>query len=96
MEVNEEISLDSVVTPAPGLVAGDMHEEKAMLNIEKGKYYALDTVASRIWSLMETPRTVRELVRVLLEEYDIEEKKCQRDVITFLSKLHEAGLVKIA
>jgi hypothetical protein len=90
------ISLDSVVVPSPGLVAGDMDGEKAMLNVEKGKYYALDIVASRIWELIETPRTVRDMVGVLLAEYDVEEKECQGDVLALLSKLSEAGLVKIA
>jgi len=90
------ISLDSVVTTSPGLVTGDMDGEKAMLNIEKGKYYALDAIASRIWELMSTPRTVREMVGALLEEYDVEEKECQGEVLAFLSKLYDSGLVKIA
>jgi hypothetical protein len=96
MESTGAISLDSVVTMSSGLVTGDMGGEKAMLNIEKGKYYALDTIASRIWELMETPRTVRDMARVLLEEYDVEEKECQSELLSFLSKLCDAGLVKIA
>lgn len=91
----KEIGLNSMVYQSAGLVAADMDGQKVMLNIDKGKYYGLDDIGSRIWELIEKPRTVRELVAVLLKEYDVEDETCQRDVLTFLNKLHAQGLVGI-
>ncbi|KJS17964.1 MAG: hypothetical protein VR69_02780 [Peptococcaceae bacterium BRH_c4b] len=95
MEITKEIGFDTVVAQANGLVAVDMDGEKVMLNIEKGKYYGLDGIGSRIWELLEKPHTVREVVAALLEEYDVEEKTCQCDVLAFLNNLHSQRLVDI-
>lgn len=92
----KEIGIDSTVSQSAGLVAADMDGQKVMLNIDKGKYYGLDDIGSRIWELIEKPRTVRELVAVLLQEYDVEDEICQRDVLAFLNKLHAQGLIAVA
>ena len=95
MESLKEIGLDSMVSQSAGLVAADMDGQKVMLNIDKGKYYGLDNIGSRIWELVEKPRTIRELMAVLLNEYDVEDNTCQRDVLAFLNKLHAQGLIDI-
>jgi hypothetical protein len=91
----KEIGIDTIVSQAAGLVAADMDGEKVMLNIEKGKYYGLDVIGSRIWELLEKPRVVRELLSLLLKEFDVEDETCQHDVLVFLSKLYDMGLVDI-
>lgn len=96
MELPKEIGFDTVVAQATGLVAVDMDGEKVMLNIEKGKYYGLDGIGSRIWELIEKPHTIQEMVSALLKEYDVEEKTCQDEVLAFLNKLYAQGLVDIA
>jgi len=94
-KLQKEIGVDTIITQAAGLVAADMDGEKVMLNIEKGKYYGIDSIGSRIWELLEVPHRVREVVDVLLKEYEVEEKTCQNDVLAFLSKLYDQGLVDI-
>lgn len=95
MALTKEIDLDTTVTQATGLVSADLDGEKVMLSIEKGKYYGLNSIGSRIWELLEKPLTVREMVEVLLEEYDVEESTCLQDVQAFIRKLHTQLLVKI-
>ncbi|MEM5769790.1 MAG: lasso peptide biosynthesis PqqD family chaperone [Bacillota bacterium] len=96
MNLAKEIGVDTVVVQNPGLVAADMDGEKVMLNIEKGKYYGLDAIGSRIWELIEQPHTVQEVVEALLKEYDVEEATCRQDVLEYLNTLHEQGLVELA
>ncbi|OPX87436.1 MAG: Coenzyme PQQ synthesis protein D (PqqD) [Pelotomaculum sp. PtaB.Bin104] len=91
----KKISVDTIVSQATGLVAADMDGEKVMLNIEKGKYYGINGIGSRIWELLEIPHRVREVVDALLKEYKVEEKTCQNDVLAFLNKLYDQGLVNI-
>jgi len=93
MGTRKEIGIDTAVSQATGIVVADMDGEKAMLNIEQGKYYGLDGIGSRIWELIDSPRTVREVVAVLLNEYEVDEKNCQQDVVVFLKTLHAQGLV---
>ena len=95
MELLVSIGLDNNIKQVAGLVSADMDGEKVMMNIEKGKYYGLDGIGSRIWELIESPHTVRDVVGVLLKEYNVEEKNCQQDVLAFINKLYVQGLVDI-
>ncbi|MFA5383188.1 MAG: lasso peptide biosynthesis PqqD family chaperone [Eubacteriales bacterium] len=95
MESKKEISTVTNITQAAGLVAADKDGKKVMLNIDKGTYYGLDDIGSHIWDLLEVPRKIQEVVDLLLQEYDVEEKVCQHDVMLFINKLYDRGLVDI-
>jgi hypothetical protein len=96
LKEQKTIGADTVVSHAARLVASDLDEKKVMMNIESGKYFGLDSVGSRIWVLLEKPHTVRELALDLLKEYDVEENTCLKDVLVFLNKLYDQGLIDIA
>jgi len=95
MELAREMGLDVLVTQAIGIVAADMDGEKVMLNIDDGKYFGMDSIGSRIWELIERQHSVRDVVRLLQKDYEVDEKTCQDDTLTFLSILHTKGLVTI-
>lgn len=95
MALPKEIGLNTIVSKATGLVAADMDGEKVMLSIEKGKYFGMNGIGSRIWDLLEKPLTIREMVSALQKEYEVEEKTCLQDVQAFLNKLHAQELVDI-
>src|SRR2546430_12237463 len=44
-------------------------------------YYSLDAVGSRIWALVQSPRSVREIRDTLLAEYDVPAERCERDLL---------------
>lgn len=90
-----EIEWDTTIQQVAGLISADMDQEKVMLNIENGKYFGLDPIGRYIWELIEKPHTARAVVDVLLNEYDVEEKICQNQVMNFLNRLHTQGLIVI-
>ena len=92
MVLPKEFSLDNTVAQRKGFVVADVDGEKVMLSIEKGKYFGLNSMGSRIWEMLEKPITVREMVAALVIEYDVEEKTCRQDVQTFLNKLYTQEL----
>lgn len=96
MKTHKTIGDETVVSHTAGMVSSDLDEKKVMMNIESGRYYGLDSIGSRIWELIEKPQKVQELVLELLKEYDVEENNCRRDVLLFLNKLHDQGLIDIA
>ena len=73
----------------------DLDGEIGMLNIETGKYYAFDTIGTRIWELTVNPIIINDLVQNLLKEYEIDERTCQEDVLFFLNKLLQENLIKV-
>lgn len=85
----------TMVVQTTGIIAADIDGEKAMMSIEKGKYYGLDAVGSLIWGLIDKPVSVQQIVTALMEKYDIDANTCQQDVYIFLDKMHAERLVAI-
>ena len=76
-----------------GLMTADMNGSAVMMDIMPGKYYTLGEVGGRIWELLEEPMTVAALVQKLTAEYDVSAERCRADILPFLRKLLERGLL---
>ena len=74
----------------------DLNGDKVMMNMDLGKYFALNPVGSRIWEIIEEgPVTMDEIVNKLLSEYDVERNVCSESVNTFLDMLSKENLISI-
>jgi hypothetical protein len=90
-----KLTEESLVVASPEQVSADLGEEAAILHIANGIYYGLDPVGARVWALVQEPRTIREVKRTLLQEYDVEAGQCERDLFELLEKLLDAGLLQV-
>lgn len=70
--------------------------ELGMMSEEKGKYYTLDFIGTRVWELIEQPLTVDELVAILIKEYEVDRSTCEVDLLELLDKLMKEALIKLA
>ncbi len=95
MTARKHISLDTTVVASKEQASADLGDEAAILNLKSGVYYGLDAVGARIWALIQTPRTVREVRDTLLEEYDVEADRCGEDLIRLLGELAEHDLIDV-
>ncbi len=77
------------------LLQSEIDGETIMMSIDNGKYYGLNTIASRIWEILKTEPLFSELVNILLSEYEIEEKQCNQETLEFLENLIKNKLIKI-
>jgi len=89
------ISKHSVVSVVDDLVSADLDGEAVILNLKSGIYYGLDDVGARVWSLIQKPSSVSDIRDVILEEYEVEPDRCERDVLSLLQALAVQGLLKI-
>jgi len=64
-----------------------------MMDIEKGKYFSLNKVATRIWDLLEKPLDLQELCETLRMEYEVDEEQCLREVKEHLTEMIKLGLI---
>lgn len=76
-------------------VSSDLGGEVAILDLKAGVYYGLDAVGARIWSLIQEPRTVNEIRDILLEEYEVEPERCERDLLALLQRLADEGIIEV-
>jgi hypothetical protein len=82
------------ISRAPEVLGTDVGDRHVLLSADL-RYLALDDVGRRVWQLLETPRSLSELVAALRGEYDVSEDDCRRDVTAFVERLREHGLVVI-
>ena len=85
----------SIIVASKEQVCCNLEEEAVMLSLEKGKYYGLDPVGTRIWSLVQEPRAVNDILDALLQEYDVEPARCKQDLMALLEKLATEGLIEV-
>jgi hypothetical protein len=95
MKQVETISMNQTVSQGLSNIISDMDGEKVMLSIENGKYYNLGEIGGEIWDLMQEPNVINRLVKDLQLIYDVDQLNCEEQVISFLSKLKNEGLLHI-
>lgn len=77
----------------PGIEARPMDRSVVLVKPEKQLYFALNRVGTRIWSLLEQPRTIEGVTRILTGEFDVDESECRRHTEQFLTLLISKELV---
>lgn len=93
--VVESILLDSVVAASKQQISTDLGGEAVILGLKSSQYYSLNDVGTRIWDLIQEPKTVRDVRDAILEEYDVEPKRCEKELLGILKKMASAGLIEV-
>ncbi len=93
--MSARLSVHSIVVAAPDQVSCPLGDESAILNLSNTIYYGLNPVGSSVWSLLQKPRTVGELRDALLQEYDVEADRCERDLLDLLERMCAEGLIQV-
>nr|MBC7244658.1 PqqD family protein [Chloroflexota bacterium] len=88
-------TLESRVAVKQDVLFRDLGGEAVVLNLQSGKYYGLDEVGTRIWSLLLEYGQVKQAYAALLGEYDVSEERLQEDLLHFVDELVSHGLVQI-
>ena len=89
------INLLSIISKNPAIISSKMDDEVVMMSIEKGNYYGLNPVAAEIWEMLAAPMTIQAICDRLMEEFDVEQKKCYNEVLVYVEKLGNEGLIVI-
>lgn len=93
--MDKPITPDTMVIQKKSLPSVVLDGEIALMNRENGRYYSLDPIGSRIWAIMSEQITVKDIVAILLQEYEVSPENCGNDVIDLVNQLNEQGLVDI-
>ena len=70
-------------------------EEAVILDLKAGVYYSLNEVGARIWYLIQEPKRVSDIRETILQEFDVERDRCDRDVRQLLQNLAGKGLIEV-
>ena len=89
------MDLNQKVTFADTVFAQEVDGEMVLLDMNSENYFGLDAVGTDIWQAMQEKETLQEVLEVLLEQYEVEEDVLKKDLLTFVEKLQESGLVEV-
>ncbi len=81
----------------------DLAGEKVMVDFEQGKYFCIKGVGNDIWDMLDGQEpedgkpgsmAVETILHKLMEEYEVTEEVCEKEVLAFLDKLEQAGILE--
>jgi len=70
-------------------------EDAFLLNTKTNQYFGVEKVGARLWELLRDGKTLAESYNVILGEYEIDPDQLEQDLLEFLTRLLENGLVEI-
>jgi len=91
----KEIGPDFILRRKQDQLFSEIDGEVVMLSVENSEYYGMDKIGSRIWQLIEKPVTLKQLIGILLNEYEVPEEQCKEDTLKFIEQLLEKDLVEV-
>lgn len=89
------IDFNSRVVRSSDLMSTAVADGLVMMNVDSGKYYALNNIATAVWERLETPITVEDLCAGLMEVFDVTPDRCAEEVFGFLGALQLKGMVHV-
>lgn len=84
-----------LVRRASELIEAEVDGELVALHVDSGTCYGFNGTATRIWALVEQPKSVGQIRDVLLEEYEVDADTCQAQLIELLGELESDRLIEI-
>jgi hypothetical protein len=66
-----------------------------LLNTHTHTYFALEEVGVRFWDLLKDGNPLKEIHRMLLDEYEVGPAQLEQDLLELLNALLDNGLLEI-
>jgi hypothetical protein len=93
--VDSRFAVNARAVATTDQLSATLGDEVVILGLRDSVYYGLSHVGTRIWTLLQTPRTLEEIAAIIVDEYDVSAGDAAADLQQFLGDLHARGLVAI-
>jgi hypothetical protein len=84
----------TLVVRSGEMIEAEVAGEIVALDIDRGFYYGLNKVGSRVWRLIGSPIPITDICAKLRKEYEVDAAICEQQVLDLLEGLRTEGLVK--
>jgi hypothetical protein len=84
---------DATVVAHAQIVSCALGQGAALLDMQSGSYYSLNPVGAHVWTMIQTPRPLGDLVSSVCETFDVTRETCQSDLHRLIDELSAAGLI---
>lgn len=79
----------------PESLSVDMDGDMVAMNIDTGGCFGISGIGPIIWELIETPRSIDELVSEFCREFDVDAQTARADLDAFMATLVESGMAQV-
>ena len=86
---------DASVVATERQLSTTLGDEVIILGLDDSMYYGLSDTGVRVWELVQIPRTIEDIVRTLVAEFDVDRERAEADLDALLGDLHARGLIAI-
>lgn len=95
------MSVDPIVLTKRVRVAKDVlyqkvADEAVILNLDTEKYHGFDPVGTRMWEVLTNADSIQQASDQLIDEYQVDRERLERDLKKFVSRLLEHGLAEVS
>jgi hypothetical protein len=85
---------DRVKVPEDVLISS-LQSEAVLLNLDSERYFGLDEVGTRIFSVLTSSPSIEAAYEQLLVEYDVDANVLRADLLALVEQLVAQGLVEV-
>lgn len=97
MSTTAEVGIQpsSRVVRSDAIIFTEFDDAVVMMDVDEGRYYGLDPVGAKIWTLIESGPSVAEVCETLVATYEVAPGTCRDEVRAFMDELHRLGVIRI-
>ena len=89
-----QLTIDDQVTVNDEVVFKEIDGETVLLDVQRGTYFGLDPVGTRVWQSLVQHGSARPVMRSLLDEFDVAPDTLEDDVRRLLGELTANDLIR--
>ena len=89
------LSLETTVMVTSKQVSCPLGDEAAILNMKNSVYYGVNPVGATVWNLLKEAKTVAEIRDAIIDEYEVDEVRCEKDLLALLEEMRSEGLIEV-
>ena len=90
------MNLNTKITIPDTLFSQEVDDETIVLDTNTQEYFNFSSFGKVIWDMLLEGSALQEIFDELNEFLEIDEKKLENDILTFVSSLEERNLIKIS
>lgn len=84
------------VTVPDGVLLREIEGESVLVNLDRGRYYGLDDVGTRLYQLLTGSPDVGAAFEAALAEFDVDSATLEQDMADLIGELAAEGLVEVS
>ena len=84
------------LTRPDGVLLREIEGESVLVNLDRGQYYGLDDVGTRLYQLLTESPDVGAAFEAALAEYDVDAETLEQDIADLVERLAAEGLVDVS